>query len=58
MPMRGSAADVCARRAHARASPAALSECAARGRGGDLAMLLIPSRRRNATKVSTLRGTF
>ena len=39
-------------------SPAALSECAARGRGGDLAILLILSRRRNATKVSTLTGTF
>ena len=38
--------------------PAALSDCAARRRGGDLAILLILSRRRNATKVSTLRGTF
>ena len=39
-------------------SPAALSDCAARRRGGDLAILLILSRRINATKVSTLRGTF
>jgi len=32
--------------------------CAARKRGGDLAILLILSRRRTATKVSTLKGTF
>jgi hypothetical protein len=34
------------------------ADCGARRRGGDLAILLILSRRRNATKVSTLRDTF
>ena len=40
-------------RCSATASPVALSDCGARGRGGNLAILLIPSRRRNATKVNT-----
>jgi hypothetical protein len=57
MPL-GHAANLSANKPLRLLPPAALSDCAARRRGGDFAILLILSRRRNATKVSTLRAHF